>query len=63
VSKPSFSRSYHSSKRKTYNTTDTFLATMLVCGHGTDDQPVAIYPGGRKMFRCPDGCGLQKAKR
>jgi len=35
----------------------------LKCGHFTDDEPVVFYPGGRKLFRCPEGCGLVKGKR
>lgn len=32
----------------------------LRCGHATDAEPIAINQG-RKFFRCPEGCGLQKA--
>ena len=34
----------------------------LKCGHRTDDEPVVVYPGGRKLWRCPEGCGLVKKK-
>lgn len=37
--------------------------TLLVCGHYAHGQPVAIYPNRRKLYACPKGCGLQKAKR
>lgn len=39
------------------------MAVNLECGHGTDSPPVTIFPGGKKMYRCPDGCGLMKGVR
>jgi hypothetical protein len=35
----------------------------LTCGHSTEDEPIVVYPGGRKLYRCPEGCGLVKGKR
>lgn len=35
----------------------------LRCGHHThDDEPVVVYPSGRRLYRCPNGCGLQTAR-
>lgn len=42
---------------------ETAGTTALVCGHSTRSQPVAIYPSRRKLYDCPEGCGLQKDKR
>ena len=42
---------------------ETANGTSLVCGHTAQGQPVAIYPDRRKLYNCPKGCGLQKAKR
>ena len=36
--------------------------TLLACGHYVNGVPVAVFPGRRKMFRCPQ-CGLQEPKR
>lgn len=33
--------------------------TTLACGHTDHRPPVAIYPSGRTLHRCPTGCGLQ----
>lgn len=50
--------------RKTDNVLrETANGTPLVCGHVAQGQPVAIYPNRRKLYNCPQGCGLQKAKR
>lgn len=62
MSKSSFSRAFHSSKRVNYPN-DRYSAVTLECGHGTDAQPVSIFPGGRKLYRCPEGCGLGKPVR
>jgi hypothetical protein len=35
------------------------MAVTLKCGHTTQAQPVVIHPSKRKLYRCPDGCGLQ----
>lgn len=35
----------------------------LKCGHRTEEEPVTVFPGGRKLYRCPEGCGLVKPKR
>lgn len=35
----------------------------LACGHTTDDEPVWTKPDGRKFFRCPQGCGIRRARR
>lgn len=37
-------------------------AAKLKCGHETHGLPIAVYPGGRKLYRCPDGCGLQRSR-
>lgn len=42
---------------------ETADATPLMCGHEAHGQPVAIYPNRRKLYVCPQGCGLQKGKR
>jgi hypothetical protein len=34
----------------------------LACGHYAVTNPVVIYPSGRKMYQCPEGCGLQKGR-
>ena len=36
-------------------------SVKLKCGHETTAHPVAIYPDRRKLFTCPEGCGLQKS--
>ena len=41
---------------------ETAGGTLLVCGHTARSQPVAIYPSRRKLYACPEGCGLQKDK-
>lgn len=35
----------------------------LACGHEGPAEPVAVFPGGRRMYACPKGCGLQKGTR
>lgn len=35
------------------------VARRLRCGHSTDEEPIATNQG-RKFFRCPQGCGLQR---
>lgn len=35
---------------------------MLACGHETTRSPVVESRSGR-LWRCPEGCGLQKARR
>jgi hypothetical protein len=36
--------------------------TPLVCGHDAEGEPLASSPAGR-FHLCPEGCGVQKAKR
>lgn len=33
-------------------------STKLACGHETHLEPVAIFPNRRKLWSCPEGCGL-----
>lgn len=36
---------------------------LLKCGHETHAlEPVAIFPDRRKLYSCPNGCGLQEPK-
>ncbi|HVM69994.1 MAG TPA: hypothetical protein VM204_09210 [Gaiellaceae bacterium] len=37
----------------------------LACGHGvpSDLAPAAVFAGGRKLYRCPKGCGLEEPVR
>jgi len=35
----------------------------LKCGHVADGEEITRYPGGRRVYRCPEGCGLIDAKR
>jgi len=37
-------------------------AVQLACDHLAFDSPVVIFSDGRKMYDCPEGCGLQKTK-
>lgn len=38
-------------------------SVRLRCGHTTPAvHAVAIYPNGRKLYNCPEGCGLQQAR-
>lgn len=41
---------------------DPSTLTQLACGHTTGLAPVAIYPDRRKLYDCPQGCGLQKGR-
>lgn len=38
-----------------------FEERTLACGHDTYSAP--IVTGRRKLFRCPEGCGLQPVAR
>lgn len=55
--------SHDPEKRKDNVLRETQQGKALLCGHFATSNPVAIYPGGRKLYDCPRGCGLQKAKR
>lgn len=41
---------------------ESFGKTQLRCGHEVGGVPVAVFPGRRMMYRCPE-CGLQEPKR
>ena len=34
-------------------------AVELECGHSTRKAAIVTFSGGRSLFECPDGCGLQ----
>jgi len=34
----------------------------LLCGHEVTGFPLAVYPNGRRLFACPEGCGLRKER-
>jgi hypothetical protein len=41
---------------------ETSGKTLLTCGHYASGQPIATT-FGRKLFVCPEGCGLKVKKR
>ena len=59
---PNYDRSRRVSKMADNVLRETADATELVCGHFARSQPIAIYPSQRKLYDCPEGCGLQKDK-
>ena len=50
-------------KRSNNVATESAKTVKLLCGHTTDEFPIVTYASGRKMYRCPEGCGLIKSKR
>lgn len=34
----------------------------LACGHKTFDEHISSAPNGGKRWRCPEGCGIVRAK-
>lgn len=45
-------------KMRPSNSRSEYVSSTLECGHDVYDEPVAT--GTVTLFRCPDGCGLQK---
>ncbi|RDI73283.1 hypothetical protein Gocc_2883 [Gaiella occulta] len=44
--------------------TGTVGPLPLACGHATHTpEPVVVFPGGRKLYQCPGGCGLVSTRR
>lgn len=46
-----------------YTLVEEEKAVDLLCGHSTRSVSVVTYANGRKAYYCPEGCGIQKAKR
>jgi hypothetical protein len=35
----------------------------LECGHATRSSAIVVFSNGRRLYDCPEGCGLQDCRR